>query len=273
MAGKARKAVGRKAGRKAAAQRKAALERKVLAKPKAKPPAKPKTAAKTRTAAKPKTRGASPSVNKAGGRPGAGAKSAAKPSPAKLAVRKPAASLGAAAMSGIRAAVADLAAEIARTRSDIAALRPQDIRDLHLQAASDELDAIVSATEDATQKILDVAEALGAMAGQLGADHGGKVNDAVTQLFEACSFQDITGQRVTRVVKSLKAIEAKVDGLMGALGLAAAAPGGVSGAGGKPMTPQSDSPASLDESELLNGPQLPGAGRTQDEIDALMSKV
>jgi chemotaxis protein CheZ len=258
----------RKAGRKANARKATPARRPASKAAKAKRPGKTKSAA--RTAAPKKPARTKPT------RARSAAKTAARgkvPVKAPGRVRVAPAARGSASMDGIRSAIADLAAEIARTRTDIAALRPQDIRDLHLQAASDELDAIVSATEDATQKILDVAEALGGIAGGLGAEASAKVTDAVTQLFEACSFQDITGQRVTRVVKSLKAIEAKVDGLMGALGLAPVASGAAQGTATKPMGPQADSAAPVDESELLNGPQLPGAGRTQDEIDAIMSKV
>ena len=45
-----------------------------------------------------------------------------------------------------------------------------------------------------------------------------KLQDATTRIYEACSFQDITGQRITKVVAALKAIEAKVAQIVATFG-------------------------------------------------------
>jgi chemotaxis protein CheZ len=155
--------------------------------------------------------------------------------------------------------LAKLARVIEAARRDIAALRPDEIRQKHLPTATDELDAIVGATADATGEILDAAEQISAIADAAGAT---KLTEQVTRIFEACSFQDITGQRITKVVKTLKEIEAKVVDLVRAFGSLENAAGDVDG-----------SAAGQDgEAALLNGPQLPRDARSQADIDAIFDK-
>ena len=76
-----------------------------------------------------------------------------------------------------------------------------------------------------------------------------------------CSFQDITGQRITKVVSSLKTIEDKVGGLLSIL--AKKLPG--------IDYVQEEEPEGDDA--LLNGPQLPDQGVTQEDIDALLDDL
>jgi len=151
-----------------------------------------------------------------------------------------------------------LALVIATAKREIAALRPDEIREKHLPEATDELDAIVGSTAEATGSILDAAEHLGALADKVGGTDGEAITDQVTRIFEACTFQDITGQRITKVVKTLKVIEGRVASLVSAFGTleasqAAAAPTG--------------------EAALLNGPQLPADARSQADIDAIFDKA
>lgn len=155
-----------------------------------------------------------------------------------------------------------LAKYIHNARAEIAAIRPADINAQHIPVATDELDAVVGATEKATFEIFDACDAIGAVAGSLPAESAAKLNDAVTRIFEACNFQDITGQRIAKVVKALKSIEAQVDALVTAFGdeVRNAAP-----------KPPPSPPAADPDSTLLHGPQLPGAAIDQDEIDRLLA--
>ena len=82
-----------------------------------------------------------------------------------------------------------LAKYITTAKSEIAALRPDEITAQHLPKATDELDAIVGATEEATNSILGAMETLETVAGELPPELGEKVSDAVTQVYEACNFQ------------------------------------------------------------------------------------
>ncbi len=161
-----------------------------------------------------------------------------------------------------------LAKYITTAKSEIAALRPDEITARHLPKATDELDAIVGATEEATNSILGAMESLEAIAGELPPEFGEKVSDAVTQVYEACNFQDITGQRITKVVNTLKHIEEKVEALVVAFGdeiskYKKAHPE-------SDEAPQEEKKAPTD-ADLLNGPQLPDDASKQAEIDALLA--
>lgn len=153
---------------------------------------------------------------------------------------------------------------IRHAKTEIAALRPDEIQDKHLPTAADELDAIVGATEQATHVILDSVEKIEHVTGTLTGEPKDILSNAVTNIYEACNFQDITGQRINKVVRTLKQIEDKVAGLVKAFGdeiertaslAQAAAP--VPGADADP------------DKSLLNGPQLPGNANSQADIDAL----
>lgn len=150
---------------------------------------------------------------------------------------------------------------IEEARNEIKAVRPGDIKDKHLPMVTDELDAVVTATEEATGTIMDSCEAVQAELKNMPPEVSAKVEAAITKVFEACSFQDITGQRITKVVKTLKHIDEKVTTLLAVLG-AKLPDGEKSEMLKKPVT----------DADLLNGPQLPGKGVTQDDIDRILAE-
>ncbi|PCJ57575.1 MAG: chemotaxis protein CheZ [Rhodospirillaceae bacterium] len=158
-----------------------------------------------------------------------------------------------------------LAVFIQKAKQDIAALSPDEIQEKHIPLATDELDAIVMATERATGEILDSAEKIEAVFEKVDDEIRTKLNEAVTNIYEACSFQDITGQRISKIVATLKEIEEKVQGLVAAFG--SSLPSAEEKKDGSDQKEQEDSRS------LLNGPQLPGAGKSQEEIDALLSDL
>lgn len=147
---------------------------------------------------------------------------------------------------------------IARAKAEIAQLSVDDITGAHIPSATDELDAIVDHTAQATNEILDCCEVLEKLQSEVPEAAATALQGAVTRIYEACSFQDITGQRIGKVVAALKAIEARVE----------AAVANASGRAGAP--PGSAAPRTEGE-ELANGPQLPGGGTSQAEIDRLLA--
>ena len=151
-----------------------------------------------------------------------------------------------------------LARYIRNAKAEIASIRPKDITSEHIPAATDQLDAVVGATEEATNKIMDECDAISAIAAALPPEQGEQLTAAVTRIFEACNFQDLTGQRISKVVSALKHIEGKIGALMAALGDEA-------GTAPAPVPVADEDP----EKKLLNGPQMPGQGVTQDDIDRL----
>ncbi len=160
-----------------------------------------------------------------------------------------------------------LAVCIEQTKSEIAALKPTDSADDRLTVVASELDAIVSSTERATQQILEAAEKIETLTAEIQA-HGADsyvsrvaedINEAVVTMYEACNFQDITGQRITKVVRTLKYIEARIMAMVDIWG-----PDNIA-----EIIPQTRDDRHDTETALLNGPALENQGISQDEIDKL----
>ncbi|MCF8483515.1 MAG: chemotaxis protein CheZ [Rhodospirillum sp.] len=174
-----------------------------------------------------------------------------------------------------------LSAFIDAARVDLASLRPRDIQERFIPTASDELDAIVQATEVATDEIMDAVEGLEVLAEGLSGDQAKTLNFATTRIYEACTFQDITGQRITKVVKTLKSIEERVDALLDTFGgggldgdtdtgQALSRKGGGSDSDSHGWTLAATGDRVGDEA-LLNGPGMAGEAMNQDDIDALLN--
>jgi len=159
-----------------------------------------------------------------------------------------------------------LARFINTAKAEIAALRPDEIKGEHLAVATDQLEAIVGATEQATNQIFEAVETIEAQAEQMQPEVAEKITEAVTSVYEACGFQDITGQRISKVVAALRHIDQKVEGLLEAFGNEF---DGLQQMAKEHQAPPKTGKERPDE-HLMNGPQLPGKGQTQDEIDALL---
>jgi chemotaxis protein CheZ len=172
--------------------------------------------------------------------------------------------------------VEDLASYIRDARSEIAALIPTDIQDEFLPTATDELDAIVQATEHATGAIMDATEVIEEVAQSLDEKAADALQQAVTAIYEACSFQDITGQRINKIVRMLKSIETRVGALV--LAFDPQSMGVVAVQAGESLQQAGNHGRSIiaacgdDEGDaaLLNGPQASDDAMGQADIDALL---
>ena len=149
---------------------------------------------------------------------------------------------------------------IAKAKEELAALQPAEIPQHDIPAATDELDAVVRHTETATNAILECAENLGQLATATGGEVGESINAITTRIYEASNFQDITGQRITKVVRALRHIEEKVIALAAAFGEKI-----------EPSRPPLEKREG--DAALLNGPQLPQTANSQDDIDALLASM
>ncbi|MFL5282790.1 MAG: protein phosphatase CheZ [Rhodopila sp.] len=156
--------------------------------------------------------------------------------------------------------VEELGRTIAAAKAEIATLRVDDITGRDIPFATDELDAIVDHTAHATHAILESCETLDEVSGTITGDPATKLQAATTRIYEACSFQDITGQRITKVVTTLKTIEVKVAQIISTFG-----------ASTEGLERDTQKPATSAEDELLNGPQLPAHAMDQSDIDKLMA--
>jgi len=159
--------------------------------------------------------------------------------------------------------VNELLTFIETAKADIASMQPATLVARDLPTAADELDAIVDHTEQAASDIMDAADELQSVAADCEGELADRIQSVVTKIFEASTFQDITGQRITKVVKVIKFIEDKLDDLADAIGDMASDDGVV-------VTRDANVEVVGDDA-LLNGPQLEGDGNSQDDIDALLA--
>jgi len=157
----------------------------------------------------------------------------------------------------------ELARYIRQAKSEIASIKPDDISTSYIPKATDELDAVVGATEDATNRIMDVCDEMSAIATQCTPEINEKLVNCTTKIFEACNFQDITGQRITKVVETLKHIDVRIEAIVKAMGAEIHRVG-------DDHLPKNIHAADP-EKGLLNGPQLPSNAISQDDIDKLLA--
>ncbi|MER2267548.1 hypothetical protein [Methylobacterium oxalidis] len=123
----------------------------------------------------------------------------------------------------LRGDLMEMASAIARTKAEIAAISAPDQDQTRLSVASEALDAIVRATERATSDILGAAEEVQEAAWTLrerGADAAicDELDRRATQIYTACSFQDLTAQRTSRIVHTLRYLEERLIAMIGIWG-------------------------------------------------------
>ncbi|MEQ8747693.1 protein phosphatase CheZ [Pyruvatibacter sp.] len=162
----------------------------------------------------------------------------------------------------IRGQLEAMNSSIAATRAEIAALRDPHSTGARVDEATGELDAIVEATENATSAILEAAEHMDTVAADVAAlDNGSpkamaqseKIGELTAEIFTACSFQDITGQRISKVVAVLKELEQRTADLLDSSVI------------------QSTKKNSDPDAHLLNGPAAAGEGVDQEAVDAMFA--
>lgn len=111
---------------------------------------------------------------------------------------------------------------ISRSKQELSALAGYGHEGACVARASQELDAVIGGTEEATQRILKATESMEDAAKTLAAgmktDHElglvQDMQDQITKIYEACNFQDLVGQRVTKATATLRFVEAQVVRLL-----------------------------------------------------------
>ncbi|MDR3495103.1 MAG: chemotaxis protein [Ancalomicrobiaceae bacterium] len=196
----------------------------------------------------------------------------------------------------IRLDLADMAEAIIRTKQEIFQMKVEADEGGRFAEASNELDAIVSQTEQATETILQNAEKAQELAWTL-RENGAvpelcdQLDEHITEIYTGCSFQDLTGQRTRKVVTVLRYLESRINSMTGIWGIDEVDDN--TGADGAKSDEHRDSLPSLVEAvesaphfefdnslsnpfdtrpdaHLLNGPQLVGRGIDQTDVDSLM---
>tara|TARA_B100000427_G_scaffold189556_1_gene157494 strand:- start:1628 stop:2158 length:531 start_codon:yes stop_codon:yes gene_type:complete len=165
----------------------------------------------------------------------------------------------------LQAEILNLFNYIQRVRKEVAAITRSDEGNGRFDNMSDQLDAIVQATEDATNSIMEVveqdAETIQEIRGKtedpeiLGLLD--RLDNNQSNIFQACTFQDITGQRVTKIARSVTYVESRVNSLIEIFGKEHL------------ENVEVEVEDKTEDEKLLQGPQLSGQGVTQDEIDKL----
>jgi chemotaxis protein CheZ len=158
---------------------------------------------------------------------------------------------------------------ISRTKREIAVLHGKSFNGEEMARVNGELGAVVGGTEEATQQILEAAESIDQAASALTKVNSPdqqkliseEIQERVVSIFEACNFQDLTGQRIKKVMNTMKFIENHITVMMDIWG-------GVDAI--KAHAPPIVDTREEDE-KLLNGPKLAEdvGHASQDDIDAL----
>jgi chemotaxis protein CheZ len=157
-----------------------------------------------------------------------------------------------------------IASGISSLKREIYELRPDQMRFARIPEAGRELDAVVESTEEATQVIMAAAEEIMAADDSDHAAYKAMVDDRMILIFEACAFQDLTGQRVRKVVKTLNWIESRITRLAEKM----------TSVSGKfePSEPEESDDERRMRELILNGPQMKGDGVTQNAVDDFFAK-
>lgn len=172
----------------------------------------------------------------------------------------------------IRLDIGEMKDAIERTKLEIAQIKSDGRSPLsRFDRASNELDAVVEQTEAATSEILGTAEKIQELAWTMreaGVDNAlcDEIENLTTNIYMACSFQDLTGQRTQKVVQVLRYLENRINAMIEIWG----------------MDDDEVHKSSVDrrvavnahdhrpDAHLLNGPALAGEGIEQNLVDDLM---
>lgn len=125
----------------------------------------------------------------------------------------------------------------------------------------DELEEVIESTKSATFKILDAAENLEKLIPEsVDKQKQDAFSQEITSIYEASTFQDLSGQRIRKVIDSFKEIESRLKKVSEHLGDKKVAEG---------IHIQTDSALGSKKDPLLNGPQLTGLAPNQNDIDKM----
>lgn len=157
----------------------------------------------------------------------------------------------------LRSEIEKLASFIEQARGEVSSMTNAEFNNASGDATL-ELDAVIKATEEASNHIMDAADAIQNAAAGIGGEKEKTIMDAAAKIYENCNFQDLTGQRLTKVIKVLNEIDSRITTILGLFG-------------SKPQGSEGGNviEGNFDEKALLNGPQRNAP--TQAEIDALFA--
>lgn len=160
-----------------------------------------------------------------------------------------------AGLASVQAELAEMSEAIERTRREIAEIRPRHRFDTTLANGADELDQIAVATEKANSEILSAAEAIQEVSSILqetgiAVEHCDRLDQRATDIYTACSFQEITQQRTGKLVRALQGIEQHLNAM-------------IETAGGD------EASAAQEDHTIPSSPEASVEGMTQEDVDQM----
>jgi hypothetical protein len=163
----------------------------------------------------------------------------------------------------LRFDLVEMANSIVRTKAEIATIKPDADQHGKFGEATEELDSIVQATETATSEILAAAEQVQEIAWTLreqGLDPMvcDTLDARATEIYTACSFQDLTGQRTSKVIEVMRYLDARINAMIDIWGLRGT------------MSAEAEVAAEASRADVLSGPARPGYGLDQSGVDVVM---
>lgn len=154
-----------------------------------------------------------------------------------------------------------------RIKEEIATVKHPGAPVDHFNKVADQLNAIVDATENATNTIMEATEESASLATDLRQriqiDEVDEALDKIVEnsnkVFEACTFQDITGQRISKIVKTMNLLEGTLSSLVVIIGKDSIA-----------ALPVKEGEKEEKDGVVMEGPALEGEEQvSQADIDAL----
>ena len=135
------------------------------------------------------------------------------------------------------------------------------------QSMSDQLDEIITSTDAASNTILESGEVIADLGAKLGEELSEEKRSELSadvvaralDIMEACSFQDLTGQRATKILRSLRFVEERVSAMVEVCGTE------IISQLSEEIVADQDPPEDVE----MHGPALAGEAISQAEIDAL----
>jgi chemotaxis protein CheZ len=158
---------------------------------------------------------------------------------------------------------------LTRTKQEVAALHVNAFGAAPARVTR-ELDAVAESAERATEQILgaaeDIEDAANTLSASLRRDQEKSlaldIQDNVLRIFEACNFQDLTGQRIAKVLTTMKFVEERIAHMIEIWG-------GIDAF--KPYA--AAAAAEIETNTMLHGPKLDDdeGHVTQDDVDAMFA--
>jgi hypothetical protein len=170
-------------------------------------------------------------------------------------------------LGAIQHEIIGLFENIQKIKSELASIHHPEREPNLLDTVADQLNAIAEETTTATDEIMSATEEIQVINGKLLAEikFGGaqpmflEIEGNLNRVMNACSFHDITGQRISKIVNTINIVEGTLNSLVVILGK--------DGLSALPM--QAKSVNRYDGDLELEGPQIGGPEFSQDDIDKL----